>query len=154
MSARLAIDAAAYVLAQLRGDEWVELARLEGGAAALLPAGRQPDEAGLEHAIEVAEDWLMPQARALEGEELEVADGTGRLAAGLAAVLGVSEREWTLERVEEIFLLLVDITTGRHRQLPREHEPFVADLLLVRELTHHGRLRGVRLVGAAPAHPG
>lgn len=154
MTVRLVIGAAAYVLAQRRGDEWAELSTLPGGASALLPPGREADEGALELAIEVPEDWLMPHARFLQGQELEVADVTGRLAAGLTAVLEVSEREWTLEAVEEMFLHLVDIATGLHRQLPDGQQLFVADVLLIRELTHHGRVRGVRLVSDVRARPG
>jgi hypothetical protein len=149
MTARLVINATAYVLWQLRGSEWVELAALQRGAAALLPDRRPADEAGLERAIEVAEDWLMPHARSVEGEELEVVDSTGRLASGLSVVLAVSEHEWSTDRVEEMFLLLVDMATGRGRQIPGGQRAFVADMLLIRELAHHAGLGKVRLMSNA-----
>lgn len=148
MVARLAIGADAYVLSQQRGAQWVELAALQGGAAALLRPERDPDQGALELAIEAAENWLMPHARSLQGEALEVADRTGRLAAGLDAVLGLTSREWNVEGVEEIFLRLIDIATGRHGYIPPQQRPFLADMLLVRELAHHGGVRGVRVVPA------
>ncbi len=145
MAARLAIGAAAYVLSRQRDAAWVPLATLEGGAAALLRPEREADEAGLELAIEVAENWLMPYARLLRDQELEVADPSGRVSAGLGAMLGVTTLEWSVEGVEEIFLRLVDIATGRRGQFPPAQRPFLADMLLVRELAHHGGVRGVRV---------
>jgi hypothetical protein len=147
MAVRLVIGDTAYVLSQLRGGEWVELATLEGGASKLLPPTRSADAAGLEFAIEVAEDWLMPHARSLQGEDLEVIDDSGQLASGLARVLAVAEREWSIEGLEEIFGRVVDLATGRHSQLAAGDQRFIADIVLLRELAHHARLRQVRLVG-------
>ncbi|MDB5861157.1 MAG: hypothetical protein JWQ76_4846 [Ramlibacter sp.] len=146
MATRLVIGASSYGLAQARGGAWVELAVLPGGAEALLPAPRRANEAGLEAAIELAEDWLMPHARAIQGEELELVDDTGRLVSGLVAVLSVGQREWSTEGIETMFLRLVDMATGRGPAIPADQTSFVVDLLLVRELAHHGRLRRVRIV--------
>jgi hypothetical protein len=146
MASRLVIGASTYLLSQLRGGRWVELAALPGGAATLLPAARRADEAALEGAIEIAEDWLMPHARSLQGDELDVVDDTGRLASGLVAVLSIVEREWGVEGIEEMFLRLVDMATGRGPEISGGQKDFIADMLLIREVAHHGRLRQVRVV--------
>lgn len=144
---RLTIGTDAYALAGASNGEWVECALLHRGAEALLPSTRPVDEARLEAAIEIAEDWLMPHAAHLRGQVLEVSDPTGRLRSGMEEVLGATTSAWSVEDVEGIFLRLVDMTTGR-RPAPsvagRQH--FVADVLLLRELAHHGQVRGIRLL--------
>lgn len=147
MVARLLIADSAYVLSQTRGGAWVELARLPDSAQALLPGVRALDEGQLEAAIQVAEDWLTPHAAVLQGEALEVSDMTGRLQSGFVAVLASTKRTWSIESLERAFLKVVDLATGR---IPpshlKGHRAFVADLLLLRELAHHGRLSSVRLI--------
>jgi hypothetical protein len=146
MSARLVISENAYSLLEAGGGQWSEIALLAKGAAALFPGARPVNEAGLEAAIEVAEDWLMPHAARLRGEILEVEDPTGRLKSGLDEVLAVESAAWTIADVEGFFLRLVDLATGR---LPapgvQARWQFAADLLLLRELAHHGQLRELRL---------
>jgi hypothetical protein len=146
MEVRLAIGESAYVLLESRSGHWAELATLEGGSGALLPAGRRLDEGRLEAAIEVAEDWFMPHAAGLRGKALDVIDPTGRLSLGLEQVLSVVSRQWSVEDLEHLFLRLVDMTTGRSpHPAVQGREGFVADVLLLRELAHHGQLREVRL---------
>jgi hypothetical protein len=146
MTARLAITEQAYLLQEARGGAWTDIATLAGGAAALLDPSRPVDEAQLERAIEVAEDWLMPHAARLAGAVLEVEDLTRRLRSGLGAVLSETGTAWSVDAFETLFLRLVDLATGR---LPppalQGRQPFVADVLLLRELAHHGRLQQLRL---------
>lgn len=146
MTARLLITENAHSLVEARGGQWSEIAVLPRGAAALFAGARALDEAGLEAAIEVAEDWLMPHAVRLRGEILEVNDPTGRLKSGLDEVLAVKSAVWSIEDVEGFFLRLVDLTTGR-RPAPavQARRQFAADLLLLRELAHHCQLRELRL---------
>lgn len=146
MASRLLIADSAYVLSQLRVGQWVELSRLPGGAQALLQGVRALDEGQLEAAIQIAEDWLTPHAAGLQDEELEVSDVTGRLRSGLAALVASTERTWSIEALERAFLQVVDMATG-HVAPPhlQHHRLFVADLLLLRELAHHGRVNSVRL---------
>lgn len=143
MAARLVIGASAYALHEQRDGVWAEIAVLPGGAAALLPS--TVDALQLEAAIERAEDWLMPHAARLRGEMLEVHDEIGRVAAGLNEVLGVAAPAWSVADVEMYFERIVSQATGR---LPspeiQARAPFAADLLLLRELAHHGRLAGLR----------
>lgn len=147
MASRLLIADSAYVLLQAQDGAWVELTRLIGSAQALLPGVHALDEGQLEAAIQVAEDWLVPHARALQGEVLEVADLTGRLISGLAVVLTSSERTWSIEALERAFLQVVDLATGRVAPAYlKVHRAFVADLLLLRELAHHGRVSSVCLI--------
>jgi hypothetical protein len=146
MPARLVISAEAYSLLVVQGGGWTEVAALPGGAAALIPSTRAVGEAGLEHAIEVAEDWLMPHAARLRGDSLEVSDSTGRLKAGLHDVLSVGAATWSIEDVEAIFLRLVHLATGRSPSPGVLDRPFfLADVLLLRELAHHGRVRELRI---------
>jgi len=151
MAARLLIADSAYVLSLTRGGIWVELSRLPGSAQVLLPGVRALDEGQLEAAIQVAEDWLGPYAAALQGEVLEMSEVTGRLQSGFAAALASTERTWSIESLERAFLKVVDLATGR---IPsphlKGHRAFVADLLLLRELAHHGRLSSVRLISISP----
>lgn len=144
-TARLRIDASAYALQAAHDGAWAGIAVLPGGAGALLPT-RALDEPGLERAIEVAEDWLMPHATRLRGVILEVSDPTGRLQAGLREVLSVQALEWSVADIEGFFLRLVGLTTGRAPSAAvQERWPFVADVLMLRELAHHGQVRQVRL---------
>ena len=147
MAVRLLILDSAYLLSQTRDGVGVELARLSGGAQALLPSFSALDERQLEAAIQVAEDWLSPHAAALQGEVLEVSDMTGRLLTGFPAVLASTEQTGSIEALEQGFLKVVDMATG-HVASPhlQAHRASVADLLLLRELTHHGRVSGVQLM--------
>jgi hypothetical protein len=146
MPARLAISETAYSLLEARDEQWVELACLPAGADALLVPARAIDEGALEAAIELAEDWLMPHAARLRGEVLHVDDATGRLEAGLEEVLSVTGSEWTVDEIEGFFLRLVDMSTGRHPSPALQaRQRFVADVVMLRELAHHGRLRAIRL---------
>ncbi len=135
------------MLSLIRGGVWVEVSLLHGSAQGLLQGVRALDNGQLEAAIQVTEDWLAPHASALQGEVLQVSDVTGRLLSGFAAVLASTERTWSIEALERAFLHIVDLATGRvpppHLQA---HRAFVADLLLLRELVHHGRLSSVRLI--------
>lgn len=145
MTARLAIVESGYVLSRQAEAGWVELARLPGGAATLLQAGPAGvGEAQMEAAIERAEDWLMPHATGLQGDSLEVLDESGRLRAGLRAGYSGSHSEWTVEELEALFLQLVDRTLGARSS--GDDPAFIADVVLLRELAHHGRLRKVRIL--------
>jgi len=138
MTARLDISASAYFLGVGEGAAWKELARLVGGAAALLPSGSQQiTHLDIEAAIERAEDWLMPHAKALAGAVLEVQDATGALVAGLGG-----PADWTTDQVEAEFNRVVDLP-DRSSCNP----VYVAHLVLVRELMHHGRLTVVHVRG-------
>lgn len=151
MAARLLIADSAYVLSLIRGGIWIELSRLPGSAQALLPGVRALDEGQLEAAIQVAEDWLAPNIAALQCEGLEVSDVTGRLVSGFAAVLASTERTWSTEALERAFLQVIDLATGHVASpLLQIHRSFVADLLLLRELAHHGRLSRVQLISNSP----
>lgn len=146
MGLTLKIEKQDYVLLTEQDSNFVELSRMTNGAQRLLPGTGAPTESLLEAAIETAENWLMPYVSRQQGQVFEVKDPTGRLATGLLAVMETAERIWSLADVEERFLELVDLTTGR--SVPAaliEHRLFVADLLLVREFTHHGQFAQVRL---------
>jgi hypothetical protein len=146
MVLELRIEDQAYVLCIFQDGPSIELSRLIGGAQRLLPEIHTPTEAQLEAAIETAENWLMPHVSGLSGQMLEVADPTGRLTSGLLAVLGTSERSWSLAAIEQAFVKVVNLATGRHVPAAlNHHRLFVADLLLVRELAHHSQVAGVRL---------
>lgn len=142
----LRIEEQVYVLSILQGGRFIELSRLAGGAQRLLLGLNTPPQAQLEAAIDTAENWLMPHVSGLRGQMLDVADPAGRLTSGLLAVLGTSERSWSLTAIERAFVKVVDLATGRHAPAAlNQHRLFVADLLLVRELAHHGQVTGVRL---------
>ena len=119
---------------ELRLDGEV-LARLEGGAAALLRgAGVRLREVDIEAAIERSEDWLMPSSKRIEGLDLRVRDATGRVRAALG-----DQASFTTEQVEQAFNRAFDaVAHGR----PIDPES-VADVVLLRELAHHGRLARV-----------
>lgn len=144
MTARLDITGAAYVLARQEGGAWRDLARLDGGASALLPAPGRPaaSDADIEAAIERAEEWLMPHARALTGDVLEVRDATGLLARALRR-----DGVFSLEQLEAEFNRVVASRSAQDRD-----PAAVAHLVLVRELSPHGRVAGVSL-GTAGGRP-
>ena len=152
MASRLLITDSAYVLSHEKDGRWVELSRLLGGAQALLPGVRRLDEGQLEAAIQVAEYWLVPLAAGLRDEVLEVSDVNGRLQSGLAAVVASTQVIWKIAALEDAFLQVVDLATGRvappHLQA---HRSFVADFLLLRELAHHGRVISIRLTSVLPS---
>ncbi len=146
MGLTLKIEKQDYVLLTEQDGNSVELSRLYGGAQRLLPGINTPAEAELEAAIETAENWLMPHVSGLQGQMLDVADPTGRLTSGLLVVLGTSDRCWSIAAIEQAFVKVVDLATGRHAPAAlNKHRLFVADLLLVRELAHHGQVGGVCL---------
>lgn len=146
MTARLVISEDSYVLQQATETGWNDLADLPGGATALLPATRPLHEGSLELAIELAENWLMPHARQLRGDILEVSDTTGRLASGLMDVLSASATSWSVADLEQLFLRMVDLATGRiASQALQGRRAFAADLLILRELAHHGDVGEIRL---------
>lgn len=133
MTLELRVDAQGYRLS-LEGQL---LAHLGGGAAALLAgAGPRVREADLEAAIERAEDWLMPSSRSWQGMEIWVRDDAGRLRAGMGGAQSL-----TSDEVERAFSCAVDDAT-RGRAISAD---FVADLLLLRELVHHGKVTRVHL---------
>lgn len=149
MTARLAISEDRYVLQQASDAGLNDLAVLPGGASALLPATRPLDEACLELAIEVAENWLMPHARQLRGDVLEASDTTGRLASGLKDVLSAQSTTWGVADLEQLFLRMVDLATGKVAHPALEgRQAFAADLLMLRELAHHGAVGEIRLESA------
>jgi hypothetical protein len=127
----LDVRADAYEL-RLDGES---LARLEGDAAALLSgAGTRLREFDIEAAIERSEDWLMPSSRRFQGLELQVRDVTGRLRRSLG-----EPSSFTSEAIEQAFNRAFDaVAHGR----PIEPES-VADVVLLREVAHHGRLSRV-----------
>jgi hypothetical protein len=109
-----------------------ELALLHGGTATLLVgAGERLRELDIEAAIERSEEWLMPCSRLLQGLELVVHDATGRV----RGMLGASA-SFTLAEVEQAFTRAYD-AVAHGRAVSRGG---VADVVLLRELAHHGRL--------------
>lgn len=147
MSAHLLIAGDAYALSVVKEGSRIEVARLEGGARRLLPDGQSVGEASLEAAIQVAEDWLMPHAARLQGQALEVTDATGGLADGLSGVLDSNARAWRVDALEEMFLQLVGIATGAVVDMRlAAHRSFLAHVLLLRELAHHGQVSEIRIV--------
>ncbi|MFM6999743.1 MAG: hypothetical protein ACKOXU_01550 [Limnohabitans sp.] len=148
MTFRLLISEKDYVLSVRLDKVWVERARLQGGASALLPAHGEVTDYHLEVAIQRAEDWISPCVLSMRGEVLEVADDTGRLIDGLHVVLAADERVWPVEAVEERFRSVVDLATGRFvPEALKTRSAFIADLLLVREIAHHGRVSEILLTG-------
>lgn len=136
----------AYVLSTIHGAQSLELARLSGGAQQLLPGVGTPTEGQLETAIEMAEDWLMPHVKGLHGGVLRLQDTSGRWTSGLSSVLGSKTRSWSLTAIEQDFLKVIDQIARRNPSSEFDrHRLFVADLLLVRELAHHGRVVSVSL---------
>jgi hypothetical protein len=88
----------------------------------------------IESAIERSEDWLMPFSKLLSGMELRVRDETGRV----REVMG-EQGSFTAEDVERVFTRVFD-AVGHGRAIERDA---VADVVLVRELVHHGRVSRV-----------
>ncbi|MBC5781423.1 hypothetical protein H8N03_00620 [Ramlibacter sp. USB13] len=128
---RLIIASDAY---ELRRDG-TPLARLERGAAALLPdAGMRLREIDIEVAIERTEDWIMRFSKAFDGLQLEVRDTTGRLRRHLGP-----QASFTTDAVERAFSRVHDAVV-RDQVSDREA---VADVILLRELAHHGNLSGI-----------
>lgn len=116
---------------ELRLDGEV-VSRLEGGAAVLLPAtGDRLREADIEMAIERSEDWLMPFARRLRSLELRLHDPCGRA----RALFGV-DGGLTVEQVEAEFSRMHEAVARGQACGPER----VADVVLLRELAHHGAL--------------
>ena len=113
------------------------LARLDGGPRALLSgAGKRLRDADIEAAIERSEDWLMPSSKSFHGFELQVQDETGRLRRGLG-----DAASFTPEEIERAFSHAFD-DVGFSRPL----DPgYLADIVLLRELVHHGALTRVVL---------
>lgn len=144
---RLDLSPNAYTLSAWQDGSWQELARLDGGAGHLLPAKSQIDDYRLEVAIQHAEDWIGPHAQGMHGQVLEVNDTLGRMREGLQTVLGVQAHSWDIEGIEQCFRQAVDLATGRVVPAAlRERWEFMADLLLVRELAHHGKVAAIDLV--------
>lgn len=143
--ARLRITAEGYALALSRADGSAEpLTQWPGGASAMLRG--EVGEATLELAIERCEDWLMPHSRALRGHVLAVQDSTGRLRDGLQAVLGDTGTGWDTQAFEALFLRLVGLATGRvPAPALQGRAAFAADMVLLRELAHHGQLAQITL---------
>ena len=147
MPVRFVIAEGGYALLTEVGGHWIEIAALPSGARALLAVSRPVDEGALERAIEVAEDWLMPHAARLRGETLEVSDPTGRLKAALKARLSIVPDAWNIMEIEALFLRLVDLATGRFPpQDGLEWPLFMADVLMLRELAHHGQVKGLQIL--------
>lgn len=113
------------------------LARLEGGPMALLAgAGGRLRDVDIEMAIERAEEWLMPSSKSFQKLELQVRYTTGRLRDRIGGPALLAPEE-----VERAFSGMVD-DVRFNRTLGRG---FVADLVLLRELVHHGGLSRVVL---------
>lgn len=147
MPVRFVIAENGYALLTQQDGPWSEIAALPSGARALLPAARSVDEGALERAIEVAEDWLMPHSARLQSEILEVSDPAGRLRAALKTRLSIVPDAWSIVELETLFLRLVDLATGRMPpQDTLEWHLFMADVTMLRELAHHGQVRGLRIL--------
>jgi hypothetical protein len=110
------------------------IARLDGGSAVLLPGTGALRDIEIENAIERSEDWLMPFSKLLSGLELRVRDETRRV----RKVMG-EQGSFTAEDVEQVFTRVFD-AVGYGRAIGRD---VLADVVLVRELVHHGRIARV-----------
>jgi hypothetical protein len=118
------------------------LGRLAGGADALMARSRsdaalRPED--VERAIEKAEDWVMPLVKAGSGRALLVHDGRGLLRERLPG-----EAAFDLAAIELAFVRAFDAVAFQ-RPIARA---FVADIVLVRELMHHGALVTARFTPA------
>lgn len=141
MAIELLIDAHEYVLKRaLRDQPSQRLSVLSGGAQALFLQAPL-HEAQIERAIQIAEDWLMPYAVLLRDETLDVYDATGRLETTLAAYCDAPSTCWSVPAIEQVFLTMLAHVL---RQAPNDPSA-VADLILLRELAHHGQPAQVRL---------
>jgi hypothetical protein len=111
------------------------LAALPEGASALLRgSGARLREIDIERLIEAAEDWIMPTSKSLQHLKLRVHDATGRLSHALEA-----QMLWTPSEVEVAFDRVFH-AVGHGEDVDRES---AADIVLLRELVHHGRLVSV-----------
>lgn len=130
---RLDVGSNAY---ELRLDGKL-LARLDDGAASLVSgAGARLREADLEAAIERSEEWLMPCSKSFQELELRVRDATGRVRRCLG-----EQALFTPAQVEQAFNRAFD-RVAHARSIDRD---CVADLVLLRELAHHGKLSAILL---------
>lgn len=108
------------------------LARLEGGPLELLAgAGERLRDLDIETAIERSEDWLMPVSKSFQGLALQVKDNPGRLRDHFATAASL-----TPDDIERAFSRAFDDVAFK-RAVSRD---LVADLVLLRELVHHGGL--------------
>jgi hypothetical protein len=118
------------------------LTRLDHGAAALLAgAAERLREIDIERAIERAEDWFMRFSKSFDSLQLEVRDTTGRLRRQLG-----KQAVYTLEQAEQAFTRVHDAVV--HGEV--SDRDAVADVVLLRELAHHGRLSSIVLRGNRP----
>lgn len=148
MAALLKITEGCYSLSLQVHGKWVELASLDGGSQSLIPGNAGLSEAALERAIDLAEDWLMPHAKSLRGETLGIRDVAGSFEAGLRNVLNVEARQFSVAAIEDCFLQVVALAASPSASSVLRHQQhFVATLVLVRELAHHGGVRGMQLLG-------
>jgi hypothetical protein len=146
MAARLSINERRYTLAVQREGEWAGIAVLDGGANALIADTALLTDVVIERAIDLAEEWLMPHAKTLKGETLCIDDIAGHFRAGLLEILAVKASTFSVPDIEDHFLEIVALATGRSGSLAVRHKNhFVADLILVRELSHHGALTNLQL---------
>lgn len=89
----------------------------------------------------------MPHAARLRGETLEVSDPTGRLNAALKARRPIVPDACSTMEIEALFLQLVELATGRlPPQDALEWPVFVADVTMLRELAHHGQVKGLQVL--------
>ena len=93
-------------------------------------------ELDIEAAIERSEDWLMPSSKRLQGLDLRVRDATGRVRAALG-----DPSSLTPEQVEQAFNRAFDAVAHGRPIDPSS----VANVVLLRELVHHGGLARVTL---------
>src|SRR3546814_483436 len=131
------------IIEQEAYELWLDeklLTRLAGGAASILAgAGPQLRELDIEAAIERCEDWLMPFSKLFQGLQLKVHDKTGRLRNHFG-----DHESYSVEQVEQAFANIhYDVVHMRAND-----KNGVADIVLLRELAHHGRLSGILLDGA------
>jgi hypothetical protein len=116
------------------------LARLPRGPLAILGgAGERLRDLDIEIAIEHAEDWLMPSSKSFQGFALVVKDTQGRL----RDRLGAGSR-LTPDDVEIAFTRAFD-DVAFARPIDRL---LVADMVLLRELVHHGAAPHVEVLYA------
>lgn len=121
---------------ELRLDDEV-IATLDGGAWALVPrASGRLREFDIEAAIERSEDWLMLSSKRFQGLGLRVRGATGRVRAALG-----DPSSLTPEQVEQAFNRAFDAVAHGRPIDPAS----VADVVLLRELVHHGGLSRVLL---------
>ncbi|HTH78153.1 MAG TPA: hypothetical protein VL593_04180 [Ramlibacter sp.] len=130
---QLHIELNSYAL-QLDGQV---VSTLAGGAAALMAgAPAQLREIDIENAIERSEEWLMPFSKSFQRRVLRIRDVTGRVKKTLGGRTSLD-----LQETEQAFSRACDAVSHR-RPVAREA---VADLVLLRELAHHGMLVRIQL---------